>query len=87
MYVFHEHFNVGFRYFKLVELFDRMFVDGPSYSINDCDEGVGFPTVILLGLYKWVVFGVFVLFGLFWESIVAVCEFNELYCVICGGGG
>ena len=47
MQIFHECFNARLREFKFVELFDRMFMDGSSDSIGDCDEGVGFPSVIL----------------------------------------
>jgi hypothetical protein len=31
---------------------------------------------------KWVVFGMFMCDGLFWESVMAVREFDKLYCVI-----
>ena len=59
-------------------------MDGPSYSSSD-SEGVGFPSVILYVVDKWVVLGVFLCSGLFGESIMAVCEFNELYCIVWGG--
>ena len=60
-------------------------MNGPSYSNSDCDEGVGFPSVLLYTMDYWVIFGVFLCFGLFWESIMAICEFDELYSVVCGG--
>ena len=60
-------------------------MDGPSDSNNDSDEGGGFPSIVLYVGDKWVVFGVFICSGLFGESVMAVCEFNELYCVVWGG--
>ena len=62
-----------------------MFIDGPLYSNSDCDGGVGFPSVVLYVVDKWVVLGVFVCYGLLWEYVMAVSEFDELYCVVCGG--
>ena len=58
---------------------------GPSYCSSDSDEWVGFPSVVLYDVDKWVVFGVFLCYGLFGETVMAVCEFDELHCVICGG--
>ena len=58
---------------------------GPSYSSRDSDEGVGLPTAILYAIDKWIIFGVFVCSGLCGESIMAVSEFDEVYCVVCGG--
>ena len=63
-----------------------MFTNGLSYFSSDSDEGVGFPSVVLCVVDKWVVFGVFVCYGLFGEYVMAVVrEFDELYCVMCGG--
>ena len=39
------------------------------------------PSFVSYFVNSGVVFGLFLCDGLFWESIVAVCEFDELYCV------
>ena len=48
-------------------------------------SGLPFHPLFLYGVDKWVVFGVFVGEGFIWESIVAVCELDKLYCVFGGG--
>ena len=45
--IFHEGFNARLWDLKFVELVNGVFMDGSSYSSGDCDEGVGFPSVIL----------------------------------------
>ena len=60
-------------------------MDGPSYSSSDSDEGIGFPSVVLHIVDKWVKLGVLVCYGLFGEYVIALSEFHELHCVICGG--
>ena len=50
MQIFHECFNARFGDFEFDELFNRMFVNGSSYSSSDSHEGVGFPSVILYTL-------------------------------------
>ena len=57
-----------------------------SYSGGDGNKGVGFPPLVLYGVDYWVVFGVFVCEGLFSESIVIVCKFNELDLYLGDGG-
>ena len=53
-----------------------------SFDSNcDGNEGVGLPSIILYVVNEWVVFDVLVHEGLFGESIMAICEFNELDCV------
>ena len=47
MYISHENFNARLWDFKFVKLFNGVFMDGSSYSGGDCDEGIGFPFVIL----------------------------------------
>ena len=52
-----------------------------SDTSRDSDEGVCFPPLILYVINLWVIFGVFVCKGLFWEYVMVVCELKELYCV------
>ena len=58
-------------------------MDGPTFSSSD--SVVGFPSVVFYVVDEWVVFGAFVCSGLFGESVMAVSEFDGLYCVVCGG--
>ena len=53
-----------------------MFVYSPSYFGYDGYEGVGFSSIILYDVNKWVVFGMPVCEGLVGEIVVA---FNELH--------
>ena len=50
----------------------------PSHSSRDGDKGVCLPTLILYGDNSWATFDVFVCEGLVGESIMTICEFNEL---------
>ena len=63
-----------------------MFVYGSSYSCCDGYERVGVPYIVSDGVIQWVIFGVFMYEGLLGESIMVICEFNELYRVMRGGG-
>jgi hypothetical protein len=47
-------------------------------------RGLVFHPFVLYSVYWWIVFGVFVCMGLLWESVVTICEFNELDCVFGG---
>ena len=54
-------------------------MNSPSNVGYDNDERVDLPSSCSKSLYEWVVFhGFFIVCGI-WESIVAICEFYELY--------
>jgi hypothetical protein len=53
---------------------------GSSNVCCDGYEGVGFPSIVLYSFNLWVIFGMFLCDGLFWETIMTVCESYELYC-------
>lgn len=60
-------------------------MDSTSYSGHDGDEGIDFPFHCIGGLDEWVVFFSFLLNCNGGESVVAVCEFNEVTYVWWGG--
>lgn len=64
-YVFHEGFNS--RFFKVSGFFDGVFMHGSSHPNYDGDEGVYFQSVVLDGINRWIVFGVFKLGAWSWN--------------------
>ena len=78
MYLLHEIFDLGVWDIKLFKLFDRLFVYSPPYSGCDCDKGFCVPSIVSYFINQWVIFGLFLCGGLFWESVVAICEFDVL---------
>ena len=62
--ILHEGFDGLFLDFKVGEFVDGVFVYGFSDSDCDGDEWVSFISVVLYGVYYWVVFNVFVCDGL-----------------------
>ena len=85
MYLLHEIFDVGLWNAEFLKLFDGLFVYSPSDSGCDRDKGFCVPSFVSYFINQWVIFDLFLCDGLFGESVVAVCEFNELYCVCVRG--
>ena len=59
-------------------------MDSSSQSCRDGDKWVSMPSLIVYSVNQWVKFVMFMCEGLVGESIVAICEFNELDCQMFG---
>ena len=55
-------------------------MDSSSHSCRDGDKWVCLPSLIVYNVNQWVIFVVFMCEGLVRESIMAICEFDELDC-------
>ena len=65
---------------KTFEEVNGIVVDGTTNAYCGNDGWKGVPTKSVEMRYEGIVIGMFPLSGVIQESIVAVCEFNELYC-------
>lgn len=78
LYVLHEFVNVSHGNVKIFKMFNGGVVDNTSNARNKCYKFGRGPTMLLLsGIEKRGIFGMFKLGGFHGEAVITICEFNE----------